>query len=181
MKDIFQILRTEHSRIQEALNHLTAYNEKPDHGNDTQVRPSCDWIEKITDIQCEITGHHRAEEAVFYDTLRWIPHQGELADFKQHEHRRIESALSEIKKMSLTDSELTSRMLSLKDLVCAHFNEEETKLFAIIRPIISSEKSAILGEQFETLRELTFETAKYRLLERTNSNLKDVDFALDTE
>jgi hemerythrin-like domain-containing protein len=135
---IFEALMNDHVKVKELLNELVSLNNE-----DVEDRNSL-----IQDIRDELIPHARAEESVFYNSLRaLIPDTSEVMHgYKEHmEAEALLRALQVEDKMNIGWKATAEK---LKKALEHHIQEEETELFSIARSVLSQEDAKKLGELF---------------------------------
>lgn len=168
--DIFETLRIEHAAIADDLNDLIDKSTAPD-----QNPIGEDWPELFHDFKLSLVAHNRAEEAVFYQVLNSIPHQGNLANIKTQEHHLIEELLEDLEEINPADKSWTLKIALLKNQIDSHIGEEETTVFALVRPYITTEQSDNMVHEFESLRDEIVEGAPYHQKGRSIMNPAGLD------
>ena len=117
MDDGFTRLEQDHRAIEEDFQSFLRDNEEP------VVRALCEHL----------TRHAQLEEEALYPALRrWVDGGDDLADRAQQEHATIATMVAELYD-STTPERLTELVASLRDVVTAHVEFEESEVFPAMR------------------------------------------------
>ncbi|MFW7379997.1 MAG: hemerythrin domain-containing protein [Oligoflexus sp.] len=140
---IYQSLKKDHDHIKVLLSSLVKATEKGQH------------TEKLLEqIEEELVPHSRAEEAIFYNTIREETDDAKLmmAD-SFREHAQAETLLRTLKGLETIGVEWKKAAEQLKDAVEHHIAEEETEVFAKAKEILTTEESQQLAKAFEQTKQ----------------------------
>lgn len=135
--DIYVNLKKDHEVIKNLLNELLTLDEKDEYRHTL-----------IESIAAELVPHARAEEAVFYNTLRASDADSGTVMHGFKEHMEAEGLLRVLQskdKMSL-DWKKTAK--KLKEELEHHIQEEETKIFSMARNLLSNDEAVQVGNAF---------------------------------
>lgn len=117
MDDGFTRLEQDHRAIEEDFQSFLRDNEEP------VVRALCEHL----------TRHAQLEEEALYPALRrWVDGGDDLADRAQQEHATIATMVAELYD-STTPERLTEQVTSLREVVSAHVEFEESEIFPAMR------------------------------------------------
>ena len=117
MDDGFSELEQDHRAIEEDFQSFVRDNEEP----------------IVRDLAEHLTRHAQQEEAALYPALRrWVDGGDDLADRAQQEHATIATMVAELYD-SATPERLTELVASLRDVVTAHVEFEESEVFPAMR------------------------------------------------
>ena len=106
-------------------------------------------IEKIRD---ELIPHARAEEAVFYNSLRSIDAAKDLVRHGYKEHLEAEALLRMLQVRDKIDADWKETAHKLKTSVEHHIHEEESNIFNAAKQLFTSEEADMMGEAFDKLK-----------------------------
>jgi hemerythrin-like domain-containing protein len=139
---IFEALMKDHKKLKELLKELVSLKD-----DDFESRNNL-----VQDIRDELVPHSRAEEAVFYDSLRALDADKKVIMHGFTEHMEAEALLRllQVEEKAHLGWKATAR--KLKDAVEHHIHEEEKDIFATARTVLTAEEAKKLGELFENLK-----------------------------
>jgi|SRR5690554_6898458 len=139
--DIYTALTSDHDKIKELLTNLCALNE------DDESRHGI-----IEQIEKELVPHARAEESVFYNTLRAIDADESLKGHGYSEHMMAETLLRTLQGASKMDSGWKGAAEKLRDALFHHIQEEEGAVFSEARTALTHQEAESIGEAFLSLK-----------------------------
>ncbi len=139
--EIYEALKNDHRKLQDLLDQLVALPE----GGESQKH----LIEQVRD---GLIPHARAEEAVFYNSLRMIDETKGLIMHSYKEHLEAETLLRTLQAKEKIDLDWKSTATKLKSAISHHIDEEENKLIPAARKVLSSEEATKLCGAFERLK-----------------------------
>ncbi len=139
---IYDALKKDHDKVKELLATLVTSSQA-----DEDTRTSL--IQKIRD---ELVPHARAEEAVFYNSLRSIEPAKDLVKNAYGEHLEAESLLRTLQGMEAADMNWKKTALKLKEAVEHHIREEEGSVFSAAKQLLIEEEARMMGEAFERMK-----------------------------
>lgn len=149
MIQIYDLLQNDHDRIKFLLDELVALDESQKEHRHFLV----------DGLREEMIPHSRAEEAVFYNTLRSLDAAKELVGHSYMEHLEIEGLLRILQVRDKIDAEWKQTAKKLQRAVICHIYEEEYQVFAAARQLFTPNEAAMMAEAFEQLKhEVQFET-----------------------
>lgn len=106
----------------------------------------------ISQIRDELVPHARAEEAVFYNSLREIDETKDLVAHGYQEHMMAEGLLRTLQVADKVDIGWQQTAKKLQDALLHHIEEEEGKIFSAARQVLAPEEAEALGEAFEQMK-----------------------------
>lgn len=106
----------------------------------------------IAEIRDNLVPHSRAEEAVFYNTLRDLDESKDLVMHSYQEHLKAETLLRGLQVSEAVAMNWKSGVQKLKDDIAHHIQEEEGRVFTAARRIFSDEDARMLGKAFTELK-----------------------------
>lgn len=139
--DIYQNLKNDHEQVKSLLTELLSLSENDDYRHTI--------IEKIAS---ELIPHSRAEEAVFYNTIRASDADSGVVMHAFKEHMAAESSLRLLQTKDKVDLDWKKTAQKLKEELDHHIQEEETKVFAQGRKILSQEEAENISRAFDQLK-----------------------------
>jgi hypothetical protein len=139
---IYDLLKKDHETLKGLLSELVNLNKE-------QHERRSALIDKIRD---ELVPHARAEEAVFYNSLREIDMAKDLAWHGYEEHVEAETLLRTLQVMDMANLEWKKTAQKLKSAIEHHISEEEGKIFSAARQLFIDEEAEAMGEAFERMK-----------------------------
>ena len=139
---IYETLKKDHQTVKSLLNELTVLDE------DSENRS--DLIEKI---RSELIPHARAEEAVFYNSLRAVPAAQDVVMHAYQEHIEAETLLKTLQLKDKIDADWKKTANKLKEALEHHISEEEGRVFTVAQEVFSAEEATQFNEAFEKMKE----------------------------
>lgn len=138
---IYEILRQDHEKLKDSLNELINLRE------DDNYREVL--IEKI---RGELIPHSRAEESVFYNSIRAAASDNSKVMHSFQEHLEAEGLLRTLQFKDKTDLDWKETAIKLKEAIEHHIQEEEDEVFTQARGIFSEDEATMMGEAFQKLK-----------------------------
>lgn len=138
---IYEMLKNDHNKVKGLLNDLLQVTA------DDERRSAL-----IDQIRDEIVPHSRAEESVFYNSLRALDASKDLVMHGYQEHVEIEALLRTLQLKDIVDANWRKTALKLKENLEHHINEEETKIFSAAKSLFTEEEAIMMGYAFEELK-----------------------------
>ena len=139
---IFQALMADHSKVKDLLNELVALDDSDHDTRDDLVQ----------DIRDELIPHSRAEESLFYNSLRALQSDTSKVMHGFKEHMEAEALLRALQVEDTVHLPWKKTAMKLKEALEHHIHEEETEIFAAARKVITAEEAEKLGTLFEELK-----------------------------
>ena len=119
-------------------------------------------------IFSELTLHLVSEENTFYLTLEKYSQSEPKVEHGEEEHTEIKQAMNKLKKLSATSIDWLVQFGVLKQLVEHHVNDEETRIWAAAKQVLSSQQE----------NQLTIEMEQYKQKMLGNSDKKEESLGL---
>lgn len=139
---IYEALKQDHDKVKELLNELVSLNK-----GDEERRHAL-----IDQIRDELVPHARAEESVFYNSLRAIDAAKDIVMHGFQEHMEAETHLRTLQAKDMIDADWKKTAEALKKSVEHHIEEEETKIFTVAQQLFTQEEARMMAEAFEQLK-----------------------------
>jgi hypothetical protein len=139
--DIYEALKTDHVAIKNLLDELCSLRE------DDEYR-----FVLIEEIRNHLVPHSRAEESVFYNTLRAINADKKIVFHGFQEHFEAEALLRTLQVMDKMNLNWKATASKLRETVFHHIKEEESEIFAEAQAAFSRQEAIAMGEAFEQLK-----------------------------
>lgn len=140
--DIYNALEKDHRKIEQLFTELISLTDNA----------KMERSHVLASIQHELIPHARAEEAVFYNSLRTLDHTKDLALHGYKDHIQAESLLRLLQVEDLTGMEWMNTAIKLREAIFNHIAEEETILFDAAKDNFTSEEAEMFGKAFEQLK-----------------------------
>jgi hemerythrin superfamily protein len=139
---IYEALRNDHNELKPLLERLV-------NSADADAQTRTQLIEQIRD---ELVPHARAEEAVFYNSLRQIDGTKELVAHGYQEHMEAEMMLRSLQAMEMVDANWTKIARKFRDAIEHHIAEEEGNIFSAAQQVLAPEEAEAMTLAFEELK-----------------------------
>lgn len=139
---IYEVLKNDHDLLKTHLDELLALNEDDDDAREMLVRQ----------IRDDLIPHARAEESVFYNSLRAFDSTKEQAMHAYKEHMEAETLLRMLQIRDKMDVEWKETARKLKDALEHHIAEEEGPMFSLARSVFTDKEAEMMAESFERLK-----------------------------
>jgi hemerythrin superfamily protein len=139
--EIYEALKKDHDEVKDLLNDLVSLKD------DDEYRYVL--IEEIRNL---LIPHARAEESVFYNTLRAVNADKKVVSHGYQEHLEAETLLRTLQLMDRMNMGWKPLARKLQDAVLHHVKEEEAEIFDEARRAFSSDEAIAMCEAFEQLK-----------------------------
>lgn len=139
--EIYEALKKDHEEVNELLNELVSLKEDDDYR-----------FVLIDEIRNHLIPHARAEESVFYNTLRAVNADKKVVFHGFQEHLEAETLLRSLQVMDKLNMDWKATAEKLRDAIAHHVQEEETEIFAEARAAFTTEEAEAMCEAFEQLK-----------------------------
>ena len=139
---IYDALITDHRKVQDLMNQLVNLAE-----GDEEIRH--ELVQKVRD---ELIPHSRAEEAVFYNSIRAINTAQDLVWHGYEEHMMAESLLRSLQAAEKIDAGWKAIARKLQTALNHHINEEEEKIIPVAKQLFTPQEAAVMGQAFEKMK-----------------------------
>lgn len=139
--DIYQNLKQDHDEVKNLLSELISLSEKDEYRHTL-----------IEQIASALVPHARAEELVFYNTLRSSDADTGTIMHAFKEHMEAEALLRMLQTKDKVNFDWKKTAIKLKEELEHHIKEEETKVFAMAKSIISEAEADQIGKAFTQVK-----------------------------
>jgi len=141
---IYDALKTDHRKVQSLLAQLVALG-----------KDEVDRAKEVTQqIKEELVPHSRAEEAVFYNSIRSVnlDKAKSLAWHGYEEHMAAEAMLRTLSGLEIIDAGWTALAKKLQAALLHHIQEEEKELFSAAQQLFTAEEAEAMADAFEKMK-----------------------------
>lgn len=138
---IYDLLKKDHREIRELLHELIALQDADDYR-----------FILIEEIRNALIPHSRAEESVFYNTIRAVDADKSLTLHAYREHIEAEALLRALQLKEKANFDWRSTAKKLLVALEKHIEEEENYIFVEARNFFSREEAEMMGDAFEKLK-----------------------------
>lgn len=138
---IYDRLRQDHDQIKELLNELIGLQDNDEYR-----------FVVVQQIQDALIPHARAEESVFYNTIRAVDADKSIVAHAYREHLEAESFLRMLQVKDKTNLDWRSTAHKLKNSLEHHVANEENSIFSEAKKIFTIQEAEAIGEAFEKLK-----------------------------
>jgi hemerythrin superfamily protein len=139
---IYDALMKDHRKVEGLLANLVTIK-------DGDFKRRDELVQKIRD---ELIPHARAEEAVFYNSIRAVDTAKDLVWHGYAEHMEAEALLRTLQAAEKIDVGFKNTAQKLKDAVTHHIQEEETEIMPVARRLFTDEEAVAMSEAFEQMK-----------------------------
>src|SRR6266702_4047897 len=139
--EALEILKKDHQKVKELFKQ----------GQQTEDKKQQKQIFK--EIKSELETHARIEETIFYPAMQQHDELKDMVLESLEEHKQMKTGLREMAKLATTSERFKPKFKVLKDDVEHHAEEEEEgKMFPMIRKLIKKDELEQLGEELEVAK-----------------------------
>ena len=139
---IYDALKDDHKKVRQLLKELTDLNKNNE----------SDRHELIGQIRDELIPHARAEELVFYNTLRNLKVTKDLVMHGYKEHLEAETLLRLLQVRDKIDTEWKENAIKLQKALDEHIQYEEQEIFPEAKKHFTEEEARMMGDAFVKLK-----------------------------
>jgi len=139
--EIYEVLKADHEELKGLLNDLIALKDDDDYR-----------FVLIEEIRNALVPHSRAEESVFYNTLRAVNADKKVVFHGYQEHMEAETLLRTLQVMDKMNMGWRPVAQKLLEAVTHHIQEEETEIFSEARNAFTSEEATAMADAFNELK-----------------------------
>lgn len=139
---IYEALKKDHDVVKSLLNQLVSLTN-------TEKQKRSELVRQIHD---ELIPHSRAEEAVFYNSMRLLDETKSLAMHGYREHLEAETLLRTLQLEDAADVNWKETAYKLKEALEHHIEEEEGEMFAAAKQLFTAEEAEVINEAFQQMK-----------------------------
>lgn len=139
--EIYQALKNDHEEVKTLLTELLSLGENDDYRHTL-----------IDRIAAELVPHARAEEAVFYNTIRASDVDTGTIMHSFKEHMTAEGHLRMLQTKDKVNLDWKKTAQKLQEDLLHHIQEEEGKVFNIAKNVLSDSEAEQIGNAFARLK-----------------------------
>jgi hemerythrin superfamily protein len=139
---IYDALKKDHDEVKGLLSQLLSLSEDDDDGREMLVKQ----------IRDALIPHSRAEESVFYNSLRLFDSAKDEAMHGYKEHMEAEGLLRMLQIRDKIDAEWRETARKLKAALEHHIADEEGPIFSKAKGLFTLEEAEMMGQSFENLK-----------------------------
>ena len=137
--DALELLKQDHQKVKELFK-----QQSEDKKQQRQI---------FKEIKSELETHARIDETIFYPAMQQHDELKDMVLESFEEHRQMKTVLRELAKLSVSSERFKPKFKVLKDDVEHHAEEEEEgKMFPMIRKLIKKDELEQLGEELEAAK-----------------------------
>ncbi len=138
---IYEALKKDHEKVKSLLNELLSLDENSKNRKDL-----------IHQIKDELIPHVRAEEAVFYNSLRALDEAKDIIMHAYQEHVEAEGMLTLLQAKDVIDADWKATARKLKEALEHHISEEEGRIFNVAKQLFTEKEATQFAEAFERMK-----------------------------
>lgn len=139
---IYEELKKDHDKVLMLMDELIGLRE-----DEEERRGSL--VEQIRD---ELVPHARAEESVYYNSLRMLDATKDMAMHGYTEHMAAEGLLRMLQVKDATNMDWKATARKLRDALEHHIREEEGEMFDAGKQLFTNEEAIMMGEAFNAMK-----------------------------
>lgn len=139
--DIYQVLKNDHDELKVLVDELVNLKEDDDY--------RFILIDQISDL---LIPHSRAEESVFYNSLRAVNADKKITFHGFQEHLEVEGQLRQLQIKDKLSLDWKATAEKLRNSLLHHIEDEETEIFAEARAAFTKQESDAMGDAFVQLK-----------------------------
>lgn len=139
--EIYEALKRDHEEVKNLLNELVSLRD------DDEYRYVI-----IEEIRNHLIPHSRAEESVFYNTLRAVNADKKKVFHGYQEHLEAETLLRTLQVMDKMNMSWKTTAEKLRESILHHVEEEESEIFEEARAAFTTHEAEAMCEAFEQLK-----------------------------
>jgi len=139
---IYEALKKDHEKVKILLTQLVGLDENADAARENL----------LNQIRDELIPHARAEESVFYNSMRTMDLSRQVAMHGYKEHVEVEGLLRMLQIRDKIDMDWKDQARKLQQAVEHHILEEETTVFNVAKSVFTEQEAEMMGDSFERLK-----------------------------
>jgi len=138
---IYEVLRKDHAKVRMLLTELLLLEDKSDRRKDL-----------IQEIRDEWIPHARAEEAVFYNSLRSLDAAKDIVMHSYQEHIEVEAMLKMLQAKDKVSMDWKKTAQKLKNALEHHIQDEEGRIFNVAQQLLTRDEAEQMARAFERMK-----------------------------
>jgi len=138
---IYECLKQDHEELKDILGRLVQLE-------DSDVKR----FELLEEVRDALIPHSRAEEAVFYNSIRALDADSGKIMHGYKEHIEAEGLLRALQVQEKVNLGWKATARKLKEAIEHHIQEEETQIFDLARKLLSDDDAEKIGVAFEKMK-----------------------------
>lgn len=139
---IYDALKKDHEEVKSLLNQLISLADDDSAGRKVL----------LGQIRDALIPHSRAEESVFYNSLRMIDSAKSLVMHSYKDHLEAETLLRTLQLKDKIDADWKATALDLQRALNDHILQEETDVFTAAQALFTPQEATMMAEAFEELK-----------------------------
>lgn len=139
--EIYEALKEDHVHLKGLLKDLIALEDDDDYR-----------FILVEEIRNALVPHSRAEESVFYNSLRAVNADKKIVFHGYQEHLEAETLLRTLQVMDKMNRGWRPVAQKLLEALSHHIDEEESEIFAQARSVFTPEEAVVMAEAFTELK-----------------------------
>lgn len=140
--NIYDALKTDHLELKEVLNELVNLQQDDDYR-----------MILIEQIATSLIPHARAEESVFYNSIRAVSSDNSPVMHSYKEHLEAEALLRTLQVKDKANFDWKSTAQKLKVVLEHHIQEEENRIFVEAKKYFSDQEADMMGDAFQKMKQ----------------------------
>lgn len=138
--DILDLIKKYYQQVEAMLSNLETAED---------IQELYDCFNKLYE---EISLHAEVKQQVFYPAIGNCQNTDELVNKVQNQDKTVMQMLEEIESFSPTSAEFKQKISKLKQIIQQHVQEEEHKVFPLVRDCMSEAEREKLGKGFAEVK-----------------------------
>jgi len=139
--DALELLTEDHKKVKELFTSAKNTEDKKE------------LKQLFKEIKSELETHTRIEESIFYPAMQEHEELKDMVSESLEEHRQVKTILRELSRATPGTEKFKAKLKVLIDDVKHHAEEEEEgKMFPLVRKVVDSDELESMGEEMETAK-----------------------------
>jgi len=139
---IYQAIKSDHEKIRHLLNELLTLEDE-----ESRAR------ERLLDqLHEELIPHERAEEAVFYNSIRAVSTAQDLRWDGFREHQELDVLLRKLQGLDAFDVSWKKTAFRMNEIFTRHTFLEETRIIPLAELLFNTREAEAMAEAFEEMK-----------------------------
>jgi hemerythrin-like domain-containing protein len=146
-RDVIEILEHDHREVEDMFKELESLRGAT---SDDELKRRKDLADQVT---IELVRHSVAEEVLVYPKVEDEVSADE-AEHAREEHAEAEETLKRLEKLDADDPGFDDELATLMGEIRHHIEDEEGRMFADMRRVMSADELRTLGERVEAFKKV---------------------------